>query len=236
MNFLHNTLKMIVTESKEETKLYILVGGKGTRLSSVTDTPKCLVDIKGKPFIDHLLDTIKGFDITLVCSDLNYGDFEPYKDKGVDVISEGMPSGTAGFMMKVDTPDSFWVMNGDTYYPGDINLDADKSTIFVNKEKTRGDEGYVLVENGKVKKYVEKNIETAGETHLVNVGIYKLYLNDIIFPYRVPLYSTQRQFKIPLSMEYDILPNMDLSYKEVKTDRFDIGTPERLEKFKKWFV
>ena len=227
---------MIVTESKEETKLYILVGGKGTRLSSVTDTPKCLVDIKGKPFIDHLLDTIKGFDITLVCSDLNYGDFEPYKDKGVDVISEGMPSGTAGFMMKVDTPDSFWVMNGDTYYPGDINLDADKSTIFVNKEKTRGDEGYVLVENGKVKKYVEKNIETAGETHLVNVGIYKLYLNDIIFPYRVPLYSTQRQFKIPLSMEYDILPNMDLSYKEVETDRFDIGTPERLEKFKKWFV
>ena len=227
---------MIVTESYEETKLYILVGGRGTRLSSTIDTPKCLVDIKGKPFIDHLLDTIKGFDITLVCSDLNYGDFEPYKDKGVDVISEGMPSGTAGFMMKVDTPDSFWVMNGDTYYPGDINLDADRSTIFVNKEKTRGDEGYVLVENGKVKKYVEKNIETAGETHLVNVGIYKLYLNDIIFPYRVPLYSTQRQFKIPLSMEYDILPNMDLSYKEVKTHRFDIGTPERLEKFKKWFV
>ena len=206
---------MIVTESKEETKLYILVGGKGTRLSSVTDTPKCLVDIKGKPFIDHLLDTIKGFDITLVCSDLNYEDYEPYKDRGLDVISEGLPSGTAGFLTEIDPPDSFWVMNGDTYYPGDINLDADKSTIFVNKEKTRGDEGYVLVENGKVKKYVEKNIETAGETHLVNVGIYKLYLNDIIFPYRVPLYPTQMQFKIPLSMEYDILPNMDLFYKEV---------------------
>ena len=217
---------MIVTESKEETRLYILVGGRGTRLSSVTDTPKCLVDIKGKPFIDHLLDTIKGFDITLVCSDLNYGDFEPYKDKGVDVISEGMTTGTAGFMMKVDTPDSFWVMNGDTYYPGDINLDADKSTIFVNKEKTRGDEGYVLVENGKVKKYVEKNSETAGETHFVNIGIYKLYLDDLIFP-----------VKLPLSMEYDILPNIiDLRYKEVETDRFDIGTPERLEKFKKWFV
>tara|TARA_R100000781_G_scaffold28405_1_gene21012 strand:- start:45 stop:545 length:501 start_codon:yes stop_codon:yes gene_type:complete len=155
------------------------------------------VDIKGKPFIDHLLDTIKGFDITLVCSDLNYGDFESYKDKGVDVISEGMPSGTAGFIMKVDTPDSFWVMNGDTYYPGEINLDANKSTIFVNKEKTRGDEGYVIGENEKVKKYVEKNPETAGETHLVNIGIYKLYLDDLIFP-----------VKVPLSMEYDILPNI----------------------------
>ncbi len=212
---------MIVTESKEETRLYILVGGRGTRLSSVTDTPKCLVNIKGKPFIDHLLDTIKGFDITLVCSDLNYGDFESYKDRGLDVISEGMPSGTAGFIMKVDTPDSFWVMNGDTYYPGEINLDANKSTIFVNKEKTRGDEGYVIGENEKVKKYVEKNPETAGETHLVNIGIYKLYLDDLIFP-----------VKLPLSMEYDILPNIiDLSYKEVDTDRFDIGTPERLEVF-----
>ena len=186
------------------------------------------MDIKGKPFIDHLLDTIKGFDITLVCSDLNYGDFEPYKDKGVDVISEGMPSGTAGFIMnaKVETPDSFWVMNGDTYYPGEINLDADRSTIFVNKEKTRGDEGYVIGENEKVEKYVEKNPETAGETHLVNIGIYKLYLQDLVFP-----------VKLPLSMEYDILPNIiDLRYKEVDTNRFDIGTPERLEKFKKWFV
>ena len=173
-----------------------------------------------------MLDTIKGFDITLVCSDLNYGDFEPYKDKGVDVISEGMPSGTAGFMMKVDTPDSFWVMNGDTYYPGDINLDADRSTIFVNKEKTRGDEGYIIGENEKVEKYVEKNPETAGETHLVNLGIYKIYTTDLIFP-----------VKVPLSMEYDILPNiLDLHYKEVKSDRHDIGTPERLEKFRKWFV
>ena len=187
----------------------------------------CIRD-RGKPFIDHLLDTIKGFDITLVCSDLNYEDFEPYKDKGVDVISEGMPSGTAGFIMnaKVETPDSFWVMNGDTYYPGEINLDADRSTIFVNKEKTRGDEGYVIGENEKVEKYVEKNPETAGETHLVNIGIYKLYLQDLVFP-----------VKLPLSMEYDILPNIiDLHYKEVDTNRFDIGTPERLEKFKKWFV
>ena len=38
-------------------------------------------------------------------------------------------------------------------------------------------------------------------------------------------------------MEYDILPNIiDLRYKEVDTNRFDIGTPERLDKFKKWFV
>ena len=61
---------------------------------------------------------------------------------------------------------------------------------------------------------------------MVNIGIYKLYLQNLGFP-----------VKLPLSMEYDVLPNMiDLRYKEVETDRFDIGTPERLEKFKKWFV
>ena len=35
-------------------------------------------------------------------------------------------------------------------------------------------------------------------------------------------------------MEYDILPEMDLLYKVIDTNRFDIGTPERLEKFMSW--
>jgi len=41
---------------------------------------------------------------------------------------------------------------------------------------------------------------------------------------------------LPISIEYDILPNMNLSYKVLNTTKFDIGTPERLERFKKWFV
>ena len=40
--------------------------------------------------------------------------------------------------------------------------------------------------------------------------------------------------RLPLSMEYDILPGMDLSYQVLDTQRFDIGTPERLERFKTW--
>ena len=35
-------------------------------------------------------------------------------------------------------------------------------------------------------------------------------------------------------MEYDILPKMELSYKILDTCRFDIGTPERLERFRNW--
>ena len=217
---------MIVTESNEGTRLYLLVGGKGTRLASISDIPKCLIDINGKPFLDHLLDSISGFDITLVCSNLNYKHFKIYRERGLEVFNEGEPSGTAGFLMKADVPDSFYVMNGDTYYSGDINLDASKTTIFVNLEDIRGDEGYIIGGNdGRVEAYVEKCSQSIGQTHFVNVGIYKLYKKDITIPMR-----------LPLSMEYDILPKIDLSYRIIKTDRFDIGTPERLERFKKWFV
>ena len=217
---------MIVTESNEGTRLYLLVGGKGTRLASVTDIPKCLIDVNGKPFLDHLLDSISGFDITLVCSNLNYKHFKIYRERGLEVFNEGEPSGTAGFLMKADVPDSFYVMNGDTYYSGDINLDASKTTIFVNLEDIRGDEGYIIGGNdGRVEAYVEKCSQSIGQTHFVNVGIYKLYKKDITIPMR-----------LPLSMEYDILPKIDLSYRIIKTDRFDIGTPERLERFKQWFV
>ena len=49
------------------------------------------------------------------------------------------------------------------------------------------------------------------------------YKKDIILPMR-----------LPISIEYDILPNIELKYKVLNTVRFDIGTPERLEKFKTW--
>ena len=59
---------MIVTELSKGTKLYLLVGGKGERLASVTDGyPKPLVNINDKPFLNYILDDLKGFDITLVC-------------------------------------------------------------------------------------------------------------------------------------------------------------------------
>lgn len=213
---------MIVTELSKGIKLYLLVGGKGTRLSSITKgIPKPLVDICGKPFIARMIENLSGFDITLVCSDLNYHFFQ---NLGVDVFNEGELSGTGGFLSKVNLPESFYVMNGDTFYSGDLNLDSDVSTIFVREEKITGDEGYIIEKDGKVDCYIEKNIFASGETHLVNLGIYKFYKKDLYLPNR-----------FPISIEYDILNEMDLSYKTLNTDRFDIGTPERLERFREWF-
>ena len=211
---------MIVTELSKGTKLYLLVGGRGTRLASVTNgKPKPLVDIQEQSFLDIVLDNLSGFDVTLVCSDLN---FDYFKDLGLDVINEGSPSGTGGFLQKVDLPESFYVMNGDTFFSGELNLDCDESTIFVAEEDVTHDVGYIRGEDGKVKFFVEKNPDASGK-ELVSLGIYKLFKKDLNIPN-----------KLPISMEYDILPKMELSYKILKTRRFDIGTPERLQTFKDW--
>ena len=214
---------MIVTELYQGIKLYLLVGGRGTRLASITKgMPKPLVDVHNNPFLDYVLNNLKGFDITLVCSNLNYEHFKQYKEFGIDVFNEGEPSGTAGFLMKVDAPDSFYVMNGDSFFSGELNLDCDTSTLFVAEEDVTTDVGYIRGKNGKVESFVEKNPEASGR-ELVSLGIYKFYKKDVNIPMR-----------LPLSMEYDILTNMNLSYKVLDTERFDIGTPERLERFKTW--
>ena len=213
---------MIVTELLRGTKLYLLVGGKGERLSSVTNgKPKPLVDIKGKPFINYVLDDLKGFDVTLVCSDSTY---DYFKNLDVEVFNEGDRAGTGGFLMKLgeNVPDSFYVMNGDTYFTGDLNLDADKSTVFVAEELVTDDVGYIRGKKGNVEEFVEKNPFAKGK-EMVSLGIYKFYKKDITLPMR-----------LPISIEYDILPNIELKYKVLNTVRFDIGTPERLEKFKTW--
>ena len=222
MNSPRHILRMIVTELSKGIKLYLLVGGKGTRLSSISNgVPKPMMDIHGKPFIQRVIENLSGFDITLVCSDLNY---EHFKDLGVDVFNEGEPSGTAGFLRKVDLPESFYVMNGDTFYSGDLNLDTDTSTVFVAEEVVGNDVGYIEGRDGKVERFVEKNPDASGKKK-INMGIYKIYYDDIVVP-----------DKLPLSMEYDIMPMMLLSYKVLESNRFDIGTPERLERFKLWCV
>ena len=87
---------MIVTELSQGIKLYLLVGVRGTRLASVTKgMPKPLVDVHDNPFLDYVINNLRGFEITLVCSNLNYEHFRQYKDLGIDVFNEGEPSGTA---------------------------------------------------------------------------------------------------------------------------------------------
>lgn len=217
---------MIVTELSKETKLYLLVGGKGTRLQSVSNgIPKPLVDIHGKPFLSRVIESLSGFDITLVCSNENV---KYFKNFGYDVLNEGDPGGTAGWMFRTQLPDSFYVMNGDTYFGGDINIDRIAQTVFVSEETIVGDEGYIVGKGGHVEMFIEKDPAAKGTRQLVNSGIYKFYKSQLNLP-------IARHDK-PVSMEYEVLPFNSMTYQKIECEKFDIGTPERLERFREWFT
>lgn len=226
---------MTVIGSSKEIKVYILVGGKGTRLASHSNgIPKPLIDIKQKPFILYLLDKIgASLKPVLVCSSINEKYFQEFLNYNnlyhVEVICEGNPDGTGGWLKKFDDegilPDEFYVMNGDTFFSKPLNLDVNESTIFVSEEVIEGDEGYIEGNDNVVTRMIEKNKDAIGETKMVNLGIYKFYKKDL-----------NLTDKTPVSIEYDILPNMNLKYKVLETEKFDIGTIERLRKFEEWCV
>jgi len=114
-------------------KLFILAGGKGTRLSPYTDIiPKCLVHIAGKPCVRWIIEDAidQGFDDIVLC--INKKDELSYRHEFRDIdltysVSEE-PIGTVGEVLcaKRFIDDTFILRYGDDlteiYYEGMVNF------------------------------------------------------------------------------------------------------------------
>jgi MurNAc alpha-1-phosphate uridylyltransferase len=159
------------------TKLVLLAGGKATRLRPVTETiPKSLLEVAGKPFIDHQLELIKRNNITQVVICVSYlggqvrefvGDGSRYGLK-IDYSFDGDTLlGTGGTIKNaLDLlDDKFFVMYGDSYLTADFKiisdyfLKGDKSglmTVFKNEGKW--DKSNIDFRDGKIINY-DKSIE-----------------------------------------------------------------------------
>jgi D-glycero-alpha-D-manno-heptose 1-phosphate guanylyltransferase len=106
----------------------ILAGGLGTRLrSAVPDLPKPLAPIKGKPFLDYLINYwqgqgIKRFNLSVGYKHEAIRDYfgSKYKSAEVTYTVEKEPLGTGGGLLlamkrlKYDEP--FLLLNGDTFF------------------------------------------------------------------------------------------------------------------------
>ena len=112
----------------------IMAGGKGTRLSSVTrDIPKPMVQIDGKPLLEHQIENLKECGITDIILVIGYlgdaikdyfGDgsrISPSTGKPFGVIisyySEESPLGTAGALGKIKDrlQEKFILLFGDLF-------------------------------------------------------------------------------------------------------------------------
>jgi len=217
----------------------ILAGGFGTRLQSVvSDRPKALADVSGKPFIEHQLEWLIVQGITKVTLALHHMSEQLQafvnnwsNDKIIiDTVIENEPLGTGGAVTNViqqkNIKGKVLVLNGDTLFNFSLKpvlkyIQNRKEPILLVASKLSDISrfGTITVWSG----YVTSFSQSTGihEAGMVNVGAYlidsKLFITKKIEPF---------------SLEYDLFPEMATNreiivYTLDDSESFiDIGTPD----------
>lgn len=222
------------------TKAFILAGGKGKRLRFLSkDTPKPLMQIKGKPIIQYNIELFKKYGIRDIIISVGYkadlikkelGDGRKF---GVNLtyVEEKNALGTAG-PLKLARPflkETFIMCNADELK--NIDLDdmfnfhqANKGlgTIALTSVQDPSAYGVALLNGNKIMTFVEKPSKENAPSNLINAGLYILepdvidcipdgfaMLETDVFP---KLASEENLYGYPFSGQW-----------------FDTGTPERFK-------
>jgi NDP-sugar pyrophosphorylase family protein len=218
------------------TPAIILAGGKGTRLQSVvSDRPKVLADVAGRPYLAHVLDRLACLGVPSVVLSTGYMAEAVEQAIGathgampVQYARESTPLGTGGGALlaasRVDAP-WFLVLNGDSWCETDLAafVEAVPEDCGMGMLLTRVDDvsryGAVrLGTDGRVESFCEKG-STAGEG-VINAGVYLISRK-----------SLERFAGVsPLSLECDVFPALAaqglIHGHMVDAPFIDIGTPE----------
>ena len=169
----------------------ILCAGKGSRLKPITDTiPKCMVEINGKPILQHTIDKIKNlykeYRIYIVCGYKKEVIQDYYKDSSdnITLVVQKDMNGTSSAIESVESyiKDDFVVLSGDTLYSSyDIKSIADniESILVVKSNNNLERYGTMLIKDGIAKHIYEKH--TNPVSNYVNCGTY--HFSKDIFKY-----------------------------------------------------
>jgi dTDP-glucose pyrophosphorylase len=178
----------ITVPSRRSNLMVIMAGGKGTRLMPHTeDSPKPMLNIGGKPMLEHIIERGKSEGFThFVLAIYHLGQMiEDYFGDGkrlgiqIDYLREQSPLGTAGALSLLNPrPDSpFVVTNGDVMtdiHYGEL-LDFHEryqtsATMAIRVHEWQHPFGVVQTEGVEIIEYVEKPIS---RSH-INAGVYAL--------------------------------------------------------------
>lgn len=217
------------------TQAVCLVGGRGTRLGTLTDsTPKPLLEVGGRPFLDYLVHEARRFGLTrlTLLSGYQSGEIERHYDNrrfgqlAVEVVPEPEPAGTAGALInaagKLD--ETFFLLNGDSYFDFNwLSLARAKGDWTMHAALARGIEGSrygrVQLHRGRVRGFQEKG----ASDEPINAGIYlvKRTVLDLIKA-------------VPCSLEREVLPGLaergQLLGTAARGSFIDIGIPADFER------
>ncbi len=168
----------------------ILCGGLGTRLrEAVPDRPKSMAPIRGKPFLEILIRSLKARGVDdFVLATGHLGDqIEAYFGDGacwdvkVRYSRETAPLGTGG-AVKLAAPlleEEFLALNGDTFVEFDPGALARKqaatgASLVMVLRREEHPERYGAVEvdaDGRVRAFVEKGVRAGRH---INAGVYRI--------------------------------------------------------------
>jgi NDP-sugar pyrophosphorylase family protein len=172
-------------------KAIVLAGGEGTRLRPLTwTTPKPLLPIVNRPFLEHQLSWLAGHGVTEVVLSLGYRSDafagRSFSDLPVQVAAEPEPLGTAGairFAAEVGGVTSrFLVCNGDVLTDLDVSAlvrfheeREAEATIALTRVDDPSAFGVVPTDDdGRVLRFVEKPPPGEAPTDWINAGTYVL--------------------------------------------------------------
>lgn len=168
----------------------ILAGGFGTRLRSmVTDVPKPMAPVAGKPFLCYLLSYLvkQGYTHAVLATGYLHEKVEEYfghqyQGMSIDYAREFEPLGTGGAIVNAlqhCQEDCVTVLNGDTLFRVNHNQllamgEKARLTVVLRQVPDAGRYGAVEVDaDGYVTAFREKNPEAGAG--LINGGIYRLH-------------------------------------------------------------
>jgi D-glycero-alpha-D-manno-heptose 1-phosphate guanylyltransferase len=212
----------------------LLAGGFGTRLRHVvSDVPKPMAPVAGRPFLDILLSSLadKGFDrvilsVGFMAEKISQYFGDQFKGMALDYAVEEQPLGTGGgvrlAMTKVSS-DHVFVFNGDTFL--DLEVDQLEQEWLLNKRPMivgrvvpdTARYGRLLAENNLATGFTEKGIPGPG---IINAGCYVLCKGQLDGFSIGQAFSLEAEFLIPAVArgEFDVFETHGLF--------IDIGVPE----------
>lgn len=235
-------IKKNSSKTTAEIDVLILCGGAGSRLLPlVSDRPKGMALIGGRPFLDILVEDLlkQGFRRIIFCvGHMKEQIIENYKfryDAEYLFSQEDVPFGTGGAVqnaLHLICTENFLVVNGDSYCHVDFNsfysfhqTVAANISFVLTKANKRDDAGIFCVDDARqICFFLEKSNIDVKKDCFINAGIYLFQKESIDFRIMTP----------PFSLEYDIFPNLIKTKRcfgyVVKSKLVDIGTPVRYRK------
>ncbi len=226
------------------TELLVLAGGFGTRLRSVvTEVPKPLAPVVGRPFLQYLMESWAEQGVTRLVFLLHHqanlvrGFLEGIKASPVmraceiATLTEPIPLGTGGAVAyavrEFGLSNSFMVANADTWLGAGIQAltDVGAPSMAVVYVDNAGRYGSVGIEQGLVTAFEEKNPQMV--SGWINAGLYHLDASHFVG------WNGQA-----FSLERELFPEMvskrQLSTVALNCDFIDIGIPDDYFRFCRW--